>query len=53
MADDTKAYETTRKFIARNRIGWLRTLAQYLPPVLRKRYIETLDELSSAITAPE
>lgn len=42
---DNKAEETTRKFIIRERLGWLATMSQYIPPVLRKRFTDAIDEI--------
>lgn len=49
MENMEKAQEQTRKFLLRDRMGWLRSLAPYLPPVLRERYLATIDELKELI----
>lgn len=44
---ENKAEDMTRAFILRERIGWLRTMRQYVPPVLRQRYLQALDEVAA------
>ncbi len=40
-----QAREATVRFVLRERIGFLRTMAQYLPPVIRKKYLEAIAEI--------
>ena len=40
-----QAREATVRFVLRDRIGFLRTMVQYLPPVIRKKYLEVIAEI--------
>jgi hypothetical protein len=40
-----KARAETYAFILRERLGWLRTMSQYVPPVLRKKYLGALEDV--------
>jgi hypothetical protein len=41
-----EAKQKTDAFILRKRLGWLRSQVQYIPAVLRDRYLSSIDEVA-------
>jgi hypothetical protein len=49
--DLDRAHNVTMRFLLRDRLGFLRSMAQYVPPVIRPHFLDACEDIARAALA--